>query len=58
MPKKYAISYRNDWIVKQSDMVICYITHNFGETAKFVKKAHKDGGIIYNLENLQKNIDF
>ena len=52
VPKKYAISYRNDWIVKKADMVICYITHNYGGAAKFVEKARKNGKIVYNLANL------
>lgn len=49
VPKKYAISYRNDWIVRQSDMVICYIAHNYGGAAKFVEKARKKGKTVYNL---------
>ena len=52
VPKKYAISYRNDWIAKKADMVICYITHNYGGAAKFVEKACKNGKIVYNLANL------
>lgn len=52
VPKKYAISYRNDWIVKKSDMVICYITHNYGGAAKFVEKACKKGKTVCNLANL------
>ena len=52
VPKKYAISYRNDWIVRQSDMVICYITHNYGGAAKFVEKACKKGKTVCNLANL------
>ena len=51
VPKKYAISYRNDWIVKKADMVICYITHNYGGAAKFVEKACKNRKIVYNLSN-------
>ena len=51
VPKRYAISYRNDWIVKQSDIVICYIAHSFGGAAKFVEKARKKGEMIYNLAN-------
>ena len=49
VPKKYAISYCNDWIVKKTDMVICYITHNYGSAAKFVEKARKNGKIVCNL---------
>lgn len=52
VPKKYAISYRNYWIAKKADMVICYITHNYGGAAKFVEKACKNGKIVYNLANL------
>lgn len=49
IPPKYAVSYRNDWIVRQADMVVCYITHDFGGAAKFVEKARKKGKIIYNV---------
>lgn len=49
VPKKYAISYRNDWIVKKSDMVICYIKHNYGGAAKFVEKAKRMGKTVYNI---------
>lgn len=52
VPKKYAISYRNDWIIKKADVVICYITRSFGGAAKFVEKARKNGKIVYNLANL------
>lgn len=52
VPKKHAISYRNDWIVKKADMVICYITHNYGGAAKFVEKACKKGKTVCNLANL------
>ena len=51
VPKKYAISYRNDWIVKRADMVICYITHNYGGAAKFVEKAKRMGKFVYNLSD-------
>ena len=52
MTKKYAISYRNNWIVKKADLVVCYITLSFGGAAKFVEKARKNGKIIYTLANL------
>lgn len=51
VPKKYAISYRNDWIVKKADMVICYITCSFGGAAKFVEKAKRLGKTVYNLSD-------
>lgn len=49
VPKKYAISYRNDYMVKECDTVICYITHDWGGAWKFVHKAKKRGKAIINL---------
>lgn len=51
VPKKYAISYRNDWIVKKADIVVCYITRSFGGAAKFVEKAKRMEKIVYNLSD-------
>ena len=36
---RYAISWRNNWMLKQSDYVVTYITHSWGGAAKFAKKA-------------------
>lgn len=49
VPKKYAISYRNNYMVKECDAVICYITHDWGGAWKFVHKAKKRGRAIINL---------
>lgn len=49
VPKKYAISYRNDFMVKECDTVICYITHDWGGAAQFVEKARRKGKLIINL---------
>ena len=37
----YAISWRNNWMLKQSDYVVTYITHSWGCAAQFAKKAQK-----------------
>lgn len=49
VPKKYAISYRNNYMVKECDAVICYITHDWGGAAQFVEKAQRKGKKIINL---------
>ncbi|MDE6727110.1 MAG: hypothetical protein K2J80_04105 [Oscillospiraceae bacterium] len=49
VPKKFAISYRNDYMVKECDTVICYITHDWGGAAQFVDKARHKGKNIINL---------
>jgi hypothetical protein len=35
----YAISWRNNWMLKQSNYVVTYVTHSWGGAAKFAKKA-------------------
>ena len=37
----YAISWRNDWMLKQSDYVVAYITHAWGGAAQYINKAKK-----------------
>ncbi|MCQ2443598.1 MAG: hypothetical protein MJ077_10915 [Oscillospiraceae bacterium] len=48
-PKRFAISWRNKWMVRNSDTVICYIRHWHGGAAKFVEMAEKKGKTIINL---------
>lgn len=46
---RYAISWRNKWLVEQSDLVICYVTHSWGGAVQFVKLAERKGKEIINL---------
>lgn len=46
---RYAISWRNNWMLKRSDYVVTYITHSWGGAAKFVKKARTSKKIVLNL---------
>ena len=45
----YAISWRNNWMLKQSDYVITYITRSYGGAAHYAKKANKYGKISINI---------
>lgn len=36
---RYAISWRNNWMLNHSDYVVTYITHSWGGAARFAKKA-------------------
>ena len=38
---RYAISWRNNWMLKQSDYVVSYITHPWGGAAQHLEKAKK-----------------
>lgn len=56
VPKRFAISFSNNYMVNESDAIVCYITHDWGGAAQFVNKAKKRGKAIINLaesDNLQ-----
>ena len=48
VPRRYAISKRNEWMVANSDVIIACIQHNWGGAATTLKYAeHKKKRIIY-----------
>lgn len=49
VPKRFAISKRNEWMIANSDYCICYVTHSFGGAAKFTDKARKKDKHIINI---------
>ena len=48
-PLKYAISYRNKWMVEQADFVIAYITHEWGGAHQTYRYAKRNKTPIFNL---------
>ncbi len=49
VPKRYAISYRNIYMIEKSDFVIAFITHNFGGAYSSTFKAQKMNKKVINL---------
>lgn len=47
---RYAISWRNNWMLQQSDYVVTYITHSWGGAAKFADKARKQGKRVFDIQ--------
>ena len=47
---RYAISWRNNWMLQQSDYVVTYITHSWGGAAQFAEKAKRQKKTVINLE--------
>ena len=41
VPKRFAISNRNDWMIQQSGFAVCYVYKVTGGAAKFREKAKK-----------------
>ena len=48
---RFAISWRNDWMLKQSDYVVTYITHTWGGAYKYAEKAKRQQKTVLNIEN-------
>ena len=46
---RFAISWRNKWMIKQSDYVVTYITHSWGGAAQFAELAKKQRKILVSL---------
>lgn len=46
---RYAIDWRNNWMLKQSNFVVSYITHWWGGAAKYVQKAERIGKTVIHL---------
>ena len=49
VPRRFAINYRNKWMLTKSDIVVTYVTRNFGGAAKFNKLAEKKKKTTINL---------
>ena len=43
VPKRFAIDFRNRWMIDKSDYVITYVTRSFGGAAKSKNYAEKHG---------------
>ena len=41
VPKRFAISRRNEWMVRECDTVVAYVTHGWGGAAKTLEYARR-----------------
>lgn len=49
VPKRFALSWRNKWMLRKSDYVITYIAHSWGGAAQFASMAERKNKVIINL---------
>lgn len=49
VPPKYAIPYRNDWMLARADVVVCYVSRQWGGAAQSTAKARRRGKQVLNL---------
>ena len=48
-PPRFAIVWRNKWMLRQSDYVVTYITHSWGGAAQFAEMAVRQKKTVINL---------
>lgn len=41
VPRRFAISWRNKWMLRQADFVVTYVTHCWGGAFEFSKQAER-----------------
>ena len=49
VPKRFAISKRNEYMMKEADVVIAYVDHSFGGAYTAYKYAIRQNKTVYNL---------
>ena len=49
VPPRFAIVWRNKWLLRQADYVVTYITHSWGGAAQFAEMAVRQKKIVINL---------
>ena len=50
IPKRFAIPWRNKWMIDRADYVLTYVTRQFGGAAQFSALAKSKGKIIYGIK--------
>ncbi len=46
---RFAVSWRNDWLLRQTDFVVTYITHTWGGAYKYAEKAKRQKKTVISL---------
>ncbi|MDE6763885.1 MAG: DUF1273 domain-containing protein [Oscillospiraceae bacterium] len=49
VPKRFAINFRNNWMIRHADIVITFVRNSFGNAAKFKNAAEKHGREIVEI---------
>ncbi len=49
VPKKYAVAYRNRWMIERSDCAVVYVNKKFGRSLRFKEFAQEQGLKVINV---------
>ena len=50
VPRRFAINYRNKWMLTKSDIVVTYVTRNFGGAWEFQELAKKKHRLVIEVK--------
>ncbi len=50
VPRRFAINYRNKWMLNKSDIVVTYVTRNIGGAWEFKESAQRQRKIIVQIK--------
>ncbi len=56
VPKRFAISRRNEWMVQECDIVIAYVTHGWGGAAKTLEYAQRKKKMVIRFPETEKHL--
>lgn len=57
VPPRFAISKRNERMVEMSDVVVAYVTHDWGGAAKTLKYAKQKKKVIYSFSGRERDLE-
>ena len=57
VPRRFAINYRNKWMLNKSDIVVTFVTRNFGGAWEFKQMADKQSKDIIELSSITEQQD-
>lgn len=49
IPRRFAINYRNKWMIQKSDIVVTYVTRKWGGASQFVDTAKSTNKVVINI---------
>lgn len=49
VPKRFAISWRNKWMLRRAEYVVTYVVHSLGGAWRFAEMAEKQGKIVVKI---------
>ena len=49
---RFAISWRNKWMIQEADVVVTYITHSWGGAAQFAELAERKKKRVINIASI------